>query len=39
MIGSETGYNAFKLLVNSYDSDRKKWIEGFIYDLYKQKKV
>ncbi len=28
MIGSETGYNAFKLLVNSYDSDRKKWIEN-----------
>lgn len=27
-IGSETGYNAFKLLAQSHDTDNKKWVEN-----------
>lgn len=27
-VGSETGYNAFKLLAMSYDSNQNKWIEN-----------
>lgn len=27
-IGSETGYNAFMLLAQSYDTDKEKWVEN-----------